>query len=329
MAWPTVFAGMQAAGAVASPIMQLLGQRSQNAMAAANLDMQWRQLQQQQEMQRFQQEMATAGTRDARGNRTRYVPGIGWVEEATDITKALLGASDAEELARLTQDMPRQRGLRGDKAQMQSAERGEAEKRMLELASGGGRTLADIEAALTEANLANVRDPIENAASDISMQLLRSGSGAAPIMEALALRGSKDARSAIANARLMAPSLYEQERGEREGGLLNRYGTLRSMGTQPDDVAFQMTPIGDALSARADRSRAAAGYLTPRPDFNSAGITNAMTMYNNTRPSYALAGDSLMKGLKQAGDFFGMFNDPNSAYRLRSGERNRTPEEMF
>jgi hypothetical protein len=310
----TLFAGMNAVGGVASPIIQLLGQRSQQATAAAGLDMQWRNLQMQQQMQEFQREMATAGTTDARGNRTKYVPGVGWVEIATDKTKALLDASDSEELARLITDMPRERTRRDANAQFQSTERGEAEKRLLGLAAGGGRTLDDIEAALTEANLANIRDPVDDAASDINMQLLRSGTGAAPIMEALAIRGSKDTRSALANARLMAPSLYQQEKAEREGGFLNPYGALISRGTAPDGIAFQMTPIGDALSARADRSRAAAGYLSPRPDMSGTGLNNAFANVRASQPNYGAFGAAFTAGLENAWKQFGYGTPANRNY---------------
>ena len=98
-----ITAGIMGVGTLAGGVMNMFGQKSQQAMSLQMLLEQRRMAQQQYELQ-------TAGQTDARGNRVRYGgPGVGWVTEATPTTKALLGSEDREKMQQLNQDAPLRR----------------------------------------------------------------------------------------------------------------------------------------------------------------------------------------------------------------------------
>ena len=91
-----------AIGPLVSAIMSMGAQDKQQNLAEAELNFR------RSEAAR-QRRMAMDGSSDAYGNRTRYVPGRGWVVDNTPLTQAILDAEQKENQQRLTVDARRQR----------------------------------------------------------------------------------------------------------------------------------------------------------------------------------------------------------------------------
>ena len=84
-----------AGGSVASGIMALLNQGQSNTNQANQLQLALANYNLQKQQGERQYELATAGRQDARGNKTKYVPGVGWVEDVTPETRDIVKGSDA------------------------------------------------------------------------------------------------------------------------------------------------------------------------------------------------------------------------------------------
>lgn len=300
------------AGGLASGIM---GQRAQARQAQAQLNLGYEQLYLQRRLARLQEEMARAGSTDARGNKVEYVPGVGWVETPSDRTRALMDASDTEELLRLVQDQPRERIIRELSMPRRVGEASLADARQREFANTQGRSRDTLEGLLMESNLAHINDPIDTIQNNISVQALRSGSSAAPIIEALAQRGARDTRSAIADARLGAENLYQTERAGRESMLLDPYNMLATRAQQPGDVAFQPNNLAEGLAARSAATRQAAGTNM----YGAMMGTSSMPKFDKppAAPNYGAGGLALWESLQKfmQTNPFGSSNPAPSAFK--------------
>lgn len=73
----------------------LMGQQAQAGQSAQAMQMAMQNYLLQKRMADQQYELSTAGKTDARGNKTRYVPGQGWVVDVTPTTRSLINESDA------------------------------------------------------------------------------------------------------------------------------------------------------------------------------------------------------------------------------------------
>src|SRR3989304_10344577 len=104
------------AGSLVSSIMSGNQAQKLNAqIAARNANAQDTAAFNQQMLSNRMLEQQEAGSIDARGNQVRYIPGVGWVTTSSEQTKKLTGASDAEELRRLTIDtLARRRGMQAN-----------------------------------------------------------------------------------------------------------------------------------------------------------------------------------------------------------------------
>lgn len=289
--------GLQGIGTVAG----LLGQRSANKAAQAQLDLAYKQLYLQQRLARLQEEMARAGSVDARGNVVEYVPGVGWVERPSERTQRLMDASDTEELLRLTQDAVQDRLRREAAFPRRMQEESAADARLREFTSTSGRSRDAIEAALLEAGMAEVDDPIRDMRANVALQALREGSNAGNILARLAREGARGRRSAIARARLEADGMYSAERGGRDQTLLAPYDLLSGKADTPTGMSsFSPNNIADGMGARAlNAGKNASSSLYGAAISLSGGpkINDAFTQYRATQPNYGAAGTSLLDSI--------------------------------
>jgi hypothetical protein len=248
----------------------------------------------QQRLARQQYELATSGTTNARGDRTRYVPGVGWVEELSDESQVMQGLSDTETRRRLAEDMPRSRFGREMNFDTRLQEREAADTKLRQFQEVQGRSPAAIEAAMLEQNMANAQDPIDATRQQVQMNALRGNSGASDILAALSERGAQGTRSAIAQARADAPTAALEENAGRQNNTLNQYNTLATRASNIDDVAFQPENLPNELASRgqiqannAPRAIEGASSATYR---GSAPLVDAPTFRSWNSPSIDYSG---------------------------------------
>lgn len=302
------FDPFSAATGLASAGLTLFGQMQQQKQAAVQAALMQRQLNQQQRIADQQMELQTAGTRTARGDTTRYVPGVGWIEELSPGSRLLQGASDKEQLLRNTEDANRSREGRRQNFARRQEESSAADTLLREYRGVQGRSRAGVEGALAERNLAAVQDPLDSTRQAVQMQALRSGSGAANVLDALSQRGRLGTRSALAEARVQAPQVYEDEQSSRKSNTLNQYNTLATRASNTDDVPFEASNIADNLDLGAARSRALApqfgGVASAALARGGAGVLDALQ--RQTQPNYGAAAFGV--GSSLSGLYNALFN---------------------
>lgn len=247
--------GIGAVGGILSGIAGLQGAANQRAAQAAQNDINFRNYYLQRQIAQKQQELATAGTRDARGDVTEYIPGVGWRSTPTETTRGIISASDAEERQRLTRDALQQRMQRGNQFDRQLREGADADVQRTD-AGIGRQTLDDIRGLLIARNAARANSGRLNAASMVGLRSLQ-GAGSADAIREMSRTAAPDLRTAIAEAEADANPEFEARRAGREGNSLNRYNVLAGRATAPVGQQSAMTDIDNNLSSLlANRSYA-------------------------------------------------------------------------
>jgi len=247
------FSMIQAGAGVASTLGTLFGGSAQDRASQLQAIMAQRQLDAQRVAAGQQYELATAGSRNARGDTSQYIPGVGWVETLSQQSRALQGASDAETMQRLTTDQARSREGRGMNFDARMLTRGAADTALRQYQGQTPRSQSAIEAAMIARNVAQARDPVTSAQNQVNLQALRSGTGAGETLAALSRQGAAGTNSAIADARLNAPQAAQEESAAASGNRLNQFNTLSANASNIDDVPFEAQNIPDVLAARASR----------------------------------------------------------------------------
>jgi hypothetical protein len=280
------------------------GQQAQQAANAQN-DIALRQFYANRRTAQQQEEMARAGTRNARGDVTEYVPGVGWVERPSATTQGMIAASDQEQRLRLTQDMPRARMLREDNFGRQLKE-GAAADAMLSGINTGSQSVEDLRGALIRAGTAKASSGADDMRKRIGLVSLRSGSGGEQALAQLGRNRMADTRTAIAEADLEAPSEYVDRRGARTNSRLNQYGALAARASAPDGVPFTPTVLDERLS----------DVLRSRANMAPQALGNAMSLDG---PRVQHAEDRTPVGL----DSIGQYLQGLTRMAEREGLRNR------
>jgi hypothetical protein len=241
-----------AAAAVASAAAGAYGAYTASKSAAAarkqnqqNIDIAKRQQQLSEEMQ----ESSLAPTRDARGNVTRYIPGVGWVEEPTALTRALMLGSDAEEQRRLQEDLPRQRMQRENMFSQQQHERGLAGA-MLARMGTGERTMQDIEADNIRVGAAQVNANTQQQNRDAVITALRQGTSADDVLASNGRNNASNLRLVLEQARAGTPSQYHNAESERLNDATQRYMSMVGHAYAPDTLPFAPNTLADTLATR-------------------------------------------------------------------------------
>lgn len=213
----------------------------------------------------LQEDMAKAGTVDARGNVTEFVPGVGWVTRATEATRNLIGASDTEQRLRLAQDMTRGRMQRENNFARQQQEGADANA-LLSGINVGGETLDELRNTLIERNVARAMSGNNAARASIGTTALRQGTGGEAALAQLGRNSIADTRTALAEARAEANPAFAERRSARVNPVLNQYNILASRATAPDGVAFTPTTLDEGL----------ARTLAQRSNQDTRGLSYAM-----------------------------------------------------
>lgn len=247
----------QGINAGAGLLSGLLGKSSQDAAAAynhavnaANLQRQDQSAFMQQLLAREYQQMAQAGNTNARGDRTEYIPGVGWVTTPSAATAGLISASDAEQRARLTSDsVTRRRGLQENESR-RIREGQAADVFLQQLMQQPDYSMQSLRDELLNRVVTDTNKAFDRTADRIGTQALRSGaSNAGDIMRSLNAQRADAVRSAGAGAISDARQLFEQLETARTGRAGNLYNLLASRASNFDDVPFQPSNVNDSLQA--------------------------------------------------------------------------------
>lgn len=290
---------LAAAGIGTSLLGTLVGLKNANTAARTSQqqnDLALRNFYQQQRLAKLQEEMAKAGSTDARGNRTEYVPGVGWITRTTDGTRDLLNASDNEERQRLSTDAIRSRTRRGSTFTRQLNEGALAEAELAQI-NEGRETPADLRATLTERNVARAVSGADDMRKRIGLNALRTGTGGEVALATLGRNAMADTRTAIAEANVDAPQMYSERRAARVNPRLNAYNMFAGRASAPDDTPFAPNNLDEGLMATL-RARA---NTAPQALGSAMGVDAPRLTNVEDRTAVALGG--LGSSLMGAGNY--------------------------
>ena len=213
----------------------------------------------QQLLAREYQQMAQAGNTNARGDKTEYIPGVGWVTTPSDATKGLISATDAEQRARLTSDsVIRRRGLQENESRRLN-EGAAADSFMQQLLQQPEYSVSSLRDELLNRATTDTNKAFDRTADRMGTQALRSGaSNAGDIMRSLNSQRGEAVRSAGANASNDARQLFEQLETARTGRAGNLYNLLATRASNFEDTPFAPSNVNDTLQSSQSGQRSGA-----------------------------------------------------------------------
>jgi len=236
----------------------------------ANMAMRERERQEAIAMAKKLQAEQKLGYTDARGMRTKFVPGQGWVSTPSDTMKRLFELQEAEQLNVLTKDLPMARMVRE-----RNYKRGLGEEA---IADTYRRKLANLESApargddayaydLYRAQTMGLNDANKQAGSQAFKSLFRTGAGSSNISagaSALQERNNKAYAEAALKSQLMARGMGAKEKNEQRMPLANLYNLFATRASQGATADYKpQDPLaGDKMSEAARNSLVAGQDIT-------------------------------------------------------------------
>lgn len=310
----TAAAAVGAAGNIYGAYEQGQASRRNAKLQRAQQQLQFLNYLENRRLRMLQEDMAKAGTVDARGNVTEFVPGVGWVTRPSEATRTAINASDTEQRLRLAQDMTRARMQRENTFNRQLQEGAQANAILAGL-DVGGETLDDLRGALIERNVARAVSGPNAMRSNVGTTALRQGTGAEAALAAANRGAVADTRTALAEARFDAAPMLAERRSARVNPILNQYNLLASRATAPDNVAFNPTSLDEGLAktlaARANQDTRGLSYAMQnvRPPSGTIDDMTGAAYANFGRALSGLAQDKkLWEGIGNLGSSGSYFN---------------------
>lgn len=295
-------------------LQQLLGQGKQNDQ----FQLAMQQIAEQRRLAKQQYELSTASRTTARGDRTSYIPGQGWIETPSADTASRITGDNALAQKEFVRQMVAGEPQRDRDARRQVEESGAAEPLLREFEGGYGMPTREgvvgkhKVAAATASSDAS--DRLGNAAAGAA---LRTGASSVPLGASLASlnRGAASGlRSSLAGAEDEGDQMFQSAYKQAAGNKLDPYNMLatRATGTnpvKPDNIgastdaslsnAAQMGAYAGNRGASEGLARGYAGAAgaqipqTPSYDLFALGVANLLKGKNkgNVDPTSVYTGD--------------------------------------
>lgn len=190
------------------------------------------------------------GYTDARGMRTKFVPGQGWVSTPSDTMKRLFELQEAEQLNVLTKDLPMARAVRERNYKRGLGEEGIADTYRRKLANLEQTPARGDEAYANDlytAQTMGLRDANREAGKRMFLQLFRTGDNSNIRHVASSLQDSMNRAytNAALQSKLMSRGMGAKEKNEQRMPLANLYNLFATRAGQGATADYK--PI-DALA---------------------------------------------------------------------------------
>jgi hypothetical protein len=258
----------------------------------------------------FQRQMATAGQVDARGNRTAFVPGVGFVATPSTFTRGMQDVADAEAIAGYAVDQPRVR-----EEQRQAFLRRLSAGADAEAARAGrfvGRQdMPDVQSRAIELGFAEADSGADAVRDAVGVNAIRTGTGGEQAIAGAARTALANRRTALARARAQAPGAFAGARDAQNTMAENAIASPMRRASGQTTARLQGGTLdslnGGASAELASRFLARGGQVeAPRlgyaDDRTGIGIAGAGRAFENLITQGARAGRQM-----------GWFNSPQRA----------------
>lgn len=258
------------------------------------------------EAQRIEQKQ-NLGYQTAAGVKTRFVPGVGWVEEEPAIMSAIRGREQGEQMQRLAVDAPmRRQQLQANQIQ-QIRERDRASALFDQMKRQPGVTPSEIEHLLLGAQSQASNRAFDETANIAARQALRTNTNPRSVMADIGRARSQEQAGMAGAARLQGLQLAPQIEEAQQKADANMYNLLATRASAMPEVSFSPTPL-DSSVAQTARASAATGDAALKaammeggrmpfvpPNYGAANLAGAV----------GAAGQGFMTNLNRSG----VFND--------------------
>lgn len=292
-------AGIGAGGALLSGALNLYGQSKQQESQGSALQMAMQDYQLRKRMADQQYELATAGQQDARGNKTRYVPGQGWVTDLTPQSQSMVNRSDAVQGQQYVDSIGRGASERSSAFNRRLSEGSAANPLLDAMRYGyGAPSRAGVGGANRIANVTGASEGADQARGGYNAAALRTGSGSAPLESTIAGidRGATTGiRSALARGDADEGALFQQMMDQFNAGKLNPYNQLASRASNIENMPFNPESISGGIDAMGSmRAKGAGDAASKGAQFMYGSMNPLMTaMLSQRSPNY----DTFVGGL--------------------------------
>jgi len=321
-------AAIGAAGSLGAGALNLFGQRGQQEQQQNALQIAMQDYQLRKRIADQQYELATAGTTDARGNATRYVPGRGWVTDLTPESKSTLARSDAVQNQGYTESLGRGADERRGAFNRRLTEGSAANPLLDAMRYGyGAPTREGVGGANKIAGVTGASEGADQARSGFNAAALRTGSGGVPLQNTIAGidRGATTGiRSALARGDAEEGPLFQQMLSQFNESKLNPYNMLASRASNVENMPFNPESISTGTDAATMMRARSGGAYTGGAGM--AGAVNPLlaTMLAQRGPNYDTFIGGLTENLK---NFFpsGGSTPSNDVIMNYATRRNRDP----
>lgn len=262
MVWEYLAGGLPVVGGIASSIM---GANAQNASAAYNYAAAQRNAEAADRERFMQMLMAdrqyrqqTAPTTNARGDRTEYIPGLGWITTPSDASRGLIEASDAEQRRRLVEDPARMRRGQEENERNRLQEGNQADAFLQQLQNPDTIDRSALRDILYSRAVAGGNEGFDRAQEQASTSAARRGLPTADIVSQIAGQRADMRAQAGMDSELQARSAVETLQNQDQQNNANLYNLFATRAANTDNVSFQPTNISNELSAGLGAQRGGA-----------------------------------------------------------------------
>jgi hypothetical protein len=225
-----------------------------------------------------QYELATAGQEDARGNKTRYVPGQGWVTDTTPETASLIKQSDAIARNRGTDDLTRGQDERSRNYNRRMTEGSAASPLLAQMQYGyGAPTREGVVGANKIAGVTSVAENADNVKSGYASAALRTGTGTnnlGPTLASADRGATAGIRTALARGDAEGGPLYDEMLAKFNGSKLDPYNMLATRASNAEGSSFQPENISGGLDSTMLQRAGVGANVAGR---GAAGINSSMS----------------------------------------------------
>lgn len=241
------------------------------------------------------------GFSDSDGNRTRFVPGVGWVSERGARGQRLADLQQQEQLNVLTKDLPMRRRFMDRNEERSRKDESMADTLRADLRDL--RRLDDRELASMLFNIAtnNINESFDNATETALTNAARTNSSnSGKIVAELNDQRAKTLADAGMEAFMRARGQGQQEFEARRGGLANLYNLFATRASVAPDVSYQAQNVdgqNPQLMSQGSRQQMAAGEALAQ----AAGARGGVMDY--IQPNYGWA-NAVGSGANALGSMF-------------------------
>lgn len=289
------------AGSAIAGGVNLAGQANQRDQQQGALQMAMQDYALRKKQMEQQYELATAGQQDARGNKTSYIPGVGWVTTLTPASQSMLNRSDAVQNQGFVESLGRGADERSTAFKRRLDEGSAASPLLDAMRYGyGAPSREGVAGASKIAGVTGASEAGDQARSGYSAAALRTGSGGAPLQTTISNidRGATQGiRSALARGDAEAGPLFQQMTDQFNQGKLNPYNMLASRASNVENIPFNPEGISGSIDMMGTRRAAGASGDAAKGLAATSGSINPViaAMLGQRAPNY----DTFIGGLTE------------------------------